>query len=102
MSYIKISKDYFLDCIFPNRQCHKKALCLDPNYHWERRGQYNHQYELKTVREVVEYFKQEGTIEKVKSRLKEDNWEYFNCLLYGWMLEKLHLLVGRSSTEYLR
>ena len=84
MKYIKISKDYFLNCSFPSRECHKKAVCLDPNYHWERRAQYNHQYELKTVRDVVEYFKQDGSIEKAKSKLKEDNWEYFNCLLYGW------------------
>ena len=84
MNYIKISKDYFLDCKFPSRECHKKAVCLDPEYHWERRGQYNHQYKLKTVRDVVEYFKQDGAIEKAKEKLKEDNWEYFNCLLYGW------------------
>ena len=84
MKYIKISKDYFLNCSFPSRECHKKAVCLDPNYHWEKRAQYNHQYELKTVRDVVEYFKQDGAIEKAKSKLKEDNWEYFNCLLYGW------------------
>ena len=84
MKYIKISEDYFLNCSFPSRNCHKKAVCLDPNYHWERRNQYNHQYELKTVRDVVEYFKQDGAIEKAKSKLKEDNWEYFNCLLYGW------------------
>jgi len=84
MNYIKISKDYFLDCTFPGRQCHKKAVCLDPNYHWKHRGQYNHQYELKTVRDVVTYFKKDGTIDKAKSKLREDNWEYFNCLLYGW------------------
>ena len=67
MKYIKISEDYFLNCIFPSRHCHKKALCLDPNYHWTHRAQYNHKYELKTVRDVVEYFKQDGTIEKAKS-----------------------------------
>ena len=84
MNYIKINKKYFLNCRFPSRICHKKALCLDPNYHWKKRAQYNHEYELKTVRDVVEYFKQDGAIEKAKYKLKEDNWEYFNCLLYGW------------------
>ena len=84
MNYIEINKDYFLNCKFPNRTCHKKAVCLDPEYYWKHRGQYNHSYKLKTVRDVVEYFKREGTIEKAKSKLKEDNWEYFNCLLYGW------------------
>jgi hypothetical protein len=84
MNYIRISEEYFLNCTFPNRQCHKKAVCLDPNYHWEKRAQYNHEYELKSVRDVVEYFKQDGAIEKAESKLKEDNWEYFNCLLYGW------------------
>ena len=29
MKYIKISEDYFLNCSFPSRTCHKKAVCLD-------------------------------------------------------------------------
>ena len=64
VNYIKISKDYFLNCVFPSRHCHKKAVCLDPNYHWTHRAQYNHKYELKTVRDVVEYFKQDGAKSK--------------------------------------
>ncbi len=87
MKYIEINKDYFLNCKFPSRICHKKAVCLDPEYYWEHRDQYNHKYKLKTVRDVVDYFKQNGAIEKAKFKLKEDNWEYFNCLLYGWRKE---------------
>jgi hypothetical protein len=101
MSYVKISKDYFLNCKFPSRICHKKAVCLDPDNYWEYRGQFNHPYKLKTVRDVVEYFKQEGAIEKAKSKLKEDNWEYFNCLLHGWRRNVLdtdiHKITGKSE-----
>ncbi len=84
MQYCEIDLDYFLNLKFPNRICQKKALILDPEFFWERRGQFNHYYKLKTVKEVVEYYKNPIHLNIQKTKMQENNWEYFNCLLYGF------------------
>ena len=85
MQYCEIDLQHFLKLELPDsRICEKKALILDPDYFWERRGHYNHRYKLKTVKQVVEYYKNPNNLEKQKSKSKEFNWEYFNCLLYGF------------------
>lgn len=84
MQYYEIDLDYFLKLKFPNRICQKKALILDPDFFWEHRGQHNHPYKLKTVKEVVEYYKSPTHLDIQKDKMKETNWEYFNCLLYGF------------------
>jgi len=38
-------------------------------------------YTLKTVKDVVNFFKKPGNIAKVKSTLTPKNWQYFNCML---------------------
>ena len=80
----EIDLNYFLNLKFPNRICQKKALILDPEFFWEYRGQFNHQYKLKTVKEVIEYYKTLTHLNIQKTKMKENNWEYFNCLLYGF------------------
>ena len=44
----------------------------------------NHPYKLKNVLQVIEYYKNNNNLEKQKLKIREFNWEYFNCLLYGW------------------
>ena len=85
MRYCKIDLNHFLNLEFPDKRiCEKKALILDPDYFWQHRGQYNHPYKLKTVSQVVEYYKDDTNLSKQKLKSKEFNWEYFNCLLYGF------------------
>ncbi len=86
MDYIPIDKEYFLNLKFPNRICEKKAVCLDPEYFWEHRGQWegHHKYKLKNVFQVVEYFKNEEYMNSAISKLASYNWEYFNCLRFGF------------------
>lgn len=84
MQYCEIDLNYFLNLKFPNRICQKKALILDPEFFWEHRGQFNHSYKLKTVKEVVEYYKNPTHLNTQKTKMQENNWEYFNCLLYGF------------------
>ena len=31
---------------------------------------------------LLNILEQDGAIEKAKEKLREDNWEYFNCLTY--------------------
>jgi hypothetical protein len=38
-------------------------------------------YTLKTVKDVIDFFKKPGSIAKVKSTLTPQNWQYFNCML---------------------
>ena len=84
MQYCEIDLDHFLKLKFPSRICQKKALILDPDFFWEYRAQYNHHYKLKTVKDVVEYYQNEKHLDNQKNKMKENNWEYFNCLLYGF------------------
>jgi hypothetical protein len=84
MEYIPIDELYFRSLKFPSRNCQKKSVCLDPDYNWLKRAHYNHQYKLKNVQEVIDHFRTPGSIEKAKSILRLDNWEYFNCLLAGF------------------
>ena len=84
MQYCKIDLIHFLNLKFPTRICQKKALILDPEYFWEYRGQFSHRYKLTTVKEVIEYYKNTNNLEVQKNKMRENNWEYFNCLLYGF------------------
>ena len=85
MQHCEIDLQHFLKLELPDsRICEKKALILDPDYFWEKRGHYNHRYKLKTVNQVIEYYKNNDNLEKQKLKSKEFNWEYFNCLLYGF------------------
>lgn len=84
MQYCEIDLLHFLNLKFPSRQCQKKALVLDPDYFWERRAQYNHTYKLSTVKDIVDYYRNEDNLNKQKSKMREFNWEYFNCLLFGF------------------
>ena len=84
MQPCEIDLNYFLNLKLPNRICQKKALILDPEFFWEHRGQFNHPYKLKTVKEVIEYYKNPTHLNIQKTKMQENNWEYFNCLLYGF------------------
>lgn len=39
---------------------------------------------LKTVREVVDYYKDPNNLQDTINKLNPDNWQYFNCLLAGF------------------
>jgi len=84
MQYCKIDLNHFLKLKFPSRICQKKALILDPDFFWEQRGQFNHIFKLKSVQEVVNYYKDINNLNNQKLKMVENNWEYFNCLLYGF------------------
>jgi len=84
MQYCKIDLNHFLNLKFPSRICQKKALILDPDFFWEQRGQFNHIFKLKNVQEVVNYYKDINNLNNQKLKMIENNWEYFNCLLYGF------------------
>jgi hypothetical protein len=101
MEYIPIDELYFRSLKFPSRICQKKSVCLDPDYNWQYRGQYNHAYKLKSVQEVVDYFKPPDAIERACSILRPDNWEYFNCLIAGFRKNVLdtdmHKITGQAE-----
>ena len=84
MQPCEIDLQHFLNLKFPTRICQKKALILDPDFFWEHRGQFNHVYKLKTVKEVIEYYRQPSNLSNQINKSQENNWEYFNCLLYGF------------------
>jgi len=84
MQYCEINLNHFLRLKFPSRICQKKALILDPDYYWEYRGQFNHTFKLKTAGEVVQYYQNQNKLDSQKQKSRENNWEYFNCLLYGF------------------
>jgi hypothetical protein len=101
MQYCEIDLNHFLKLKFPSRICQKKALILDPDFYWEHRGQFNHTFKLKTVEEVVQYYQNSNNLNIQKQKSKENNWEYFNCLLYGFRKNTLdtdkHKKLGGSE-----
>lgn len=69
--YVPINLHYFLNSWFPTRKCPKKAICLN-------------NYKLKTVREVIEYWKDENKRREVEKILKPGNQEYYLNIKYGF------------------
>ena len=77
MQHCEIDLNHFLNLKLPTRICQKKALILDPDFFWEDRGQFSHPYKLKTVNEVIEYYKIKSNLDIQKTKMRENNWEYF-------------------------
>ena len=40
--------------------------------------------ELKTTKDVIEYWKDSKNVEDIQSKLNPNNWQYFNCMMAGF------------------
>ena len=67
VEYQPISLDYFLNMEVANGGGGKEVL--------------NQNHTLKKVKEIVEFYSNEGNINKAKKSLTPKNWQYFNCML---------------------
>ena len=61
----------------------------------------NRNDQLKTVRDVVEFYSDESNIDLVRGELKPDNWQYFNCMLaeFRHNVEDHHKLGWENMTK---
>jgi len=69
--YVPISLNYFLNCSFKPSKCPKKGICTNGG-------------RLKTVREVVNYWKNEERREEIEKHLRPGNQEYYLSIKYGF------------------
>jgi len=70
MEYEPISFQYFLNMEIANGGESKMIVKDDGR--------------LKTVRDVCKFFSNPENMNKVKSKLKPENWQYFNCMMAGF------------------
>ena len=82
-----ISLEYFLNMEVASGGPSKKIL--------------NRNDQLKTVRDVVEFYSDESNIDLVRGELKPDNWQYFNCMLaeFRHNVEDHHKLGWENMTK---
>ena len=56
---------------------------------------------LKTVKDVIEYWKNEDNIKSIQPKLKPSNWQYFNCMMAGFKknVDDHHAIGWESLTK---
>jgi len=69
--YVPISLNYFLNCSFKPSKCPKKSVCTNDG-------------RLKTVRDILEYWRQTAPHDEVESQLRPGNQEYYLSIKYGF------------------